>query len=102
MTVYVHAMNSSINFGQHSHVAPKLEEGVTEPPRTWAITCSAECEDRILHDVEHSARQADSVPLTPVEQGSEEIANRVATKSWGELMDALRGLAKERAGSGVA
>ncbi len=100
MTVYVHRGNASVQIGgqDHAHTRP---EHMSENERTWPVDCP-QCEARILHDVEHSALSPDSVPLTPSEKSDEKIREKLANKSWGELMDALKSVAQQSARDRVA
>jgi hypothetical protein len=92
--IYVHRANRSLHVGDHHHEAPAIEPG----ERVWGISCSHECEERILADVEHAGRGADSVPLTPMEVTAEETATKVGQQNLGELIQALRVLATQRDG----
>ena len=93
MTVFVHRTQAGVGYGTHYHSAP-LE--VTE--RTWSFTCDEPgCEERILRNVEHTGRNAASVPLTEEEKSEEELLNQTANKDVAQLAMALGQMAKQGA-----
>jgi hypothetical protein len=93
MTVYVHKNNGTVGYGTHHHEAPAKIEG-----RTWSFTCKDPgCEERILRDVEHSARSEGSVPLSEEEKAEEEMLSQTAKKDVTQMAMALSELAKQGA-----
>lgn len=97
MTVHVHKNNAAVTYEDHSHAAPaKLDE------RTWSFTCQPACEERILHDVEHTARTKTGVPLTVEEEAEKEAISAQAEQDVSKLALALSKLGKEAAAESAA
>jgi len=94
MTVHVHKTVRSVGYGDHSHV---LDYDVPEEKRTWTFTCTSQCEERILRDVDLTARTSAAVPQSAIEKDEDNIAERVAARGYGDLMAALKGVAKDQA-----
>lgn len=95
--IHVHTDNQEVAIGDHVH---RQSDAVERTDRTWAFRCTPECEDRILHDVEHSATHAPGVPLTVAELAMAEAASEASQRDVGALASALNALAVEQAGRG--
>jgi hypothetical protein len=96
MTIYVHMNNRTVGYGEHFHVAPTIDAEHLE--RTWNFSCDEPgCEERILKDVEHSARNAASVPLSAEEKAEEEAIGQTAKKDVNTMAMALSQWAKSEA-----
>jgi hypothetical protein len=95
MTVYLHNDNMEVASGDHNH---HRSEATEQGDRTWALTCPQPgCEDRILHDVEHSARHAAGVPQTVDELAAAEHLEEAAKRDVSKLALALGQLADREA-----
>lgn len=94
MTVHLHRDNEGVTIGQHSHTRP-ADLGLDE--RTWSYSCHALCEERVLKDVEHSARHAGGVPQTVTEAAEAEQLNEAAKRDVSRLALALGQLADAQA-----
>ena len=92
MTVHVHKNNKGFSFGDHEHRAPAE---VAE--RTWTFSCPVSgCEERVLRDVQHTGRNAASVPLTVEETQEEEQLSATSKKDVSMMAMALSKLAKDQ------
>lgn len=94
MTIHVHRVNGSVGYGSHRHSIPA---DTPDEDRTWSFSCTPECEERIMRDVEHVARNADTVPLTVEERAQAEVQERVAHADVANMASALASLAKSNA-----
>jgi len=94
--IHVHTDNQEVAIGDHVH---RQSDAVERTDRTWAFRCTTECEDRILHDVEHSATHAPGVPLTVAELAEAEANAEQSQRNVSDLAAALNALAVERAGA---
>lgn len=95
MTVFIHKDMDAVSFGEHEHLREHAPEGQGDE-RTWALTCSAECEERVLRDMEHSSRHPGGVPLTVAEKAEAEAFDRAAQKDVSKMAMALAQMAKEQ------
>ena len=95
--IHVHTDNTEVAISDHFH---RQSDAVERTDRTWALRCTPECEERILHDVEHSATHADGVPLTVAELAMAEADSERSQRNVGDLAAALNALAVEQVGRG--
>ncbi len=99
MTVHVHTTNESVGYGNHHHYRSEATES---SERTWQFECDGPCEERILGDVEHSARTPGSVPLTVTEAAEAELLEKVAHDDVNKMAQALTRLAKDQVAAATA
>lgn len=92
MTIAVHNVYDALSVGRHHHLRSASAAG---DERTWLITCSAECEERLLRDVEFSARTPSAVPLTAEETQAAEAVERASQKDVAKMAMALSRIAKD-------
>ena len=98
MTIFVHRQNRAVGFGDHWHEAPAPQPGQQDIDRTWSFECTKPgCEERILHDVEHTGRTAVSVPSTVEETTEEEAIEQRGKKDVTKMAMAMTEWAKQQA-----
>jgi hypothetical protein len=93
--IHLHNDIIEVDSGDHSH---HRSEAVEQGERTWSLSCDkAGCEERLLADVEHTARHSAGVPLTVEEQASAERLEEASKRDVSRLALALGQLADREA-----
>lgn len=90
------ATKAATKAAKRAPAAPKAPKGGDEPSRTWALTCTPECEAHLLATLEFTAGHAADVPLTVDEKREAEALAQRSNVEVGKMAKALAELASER------